>query len=50
MAHADLAGKADQQIEPEHDHRVNPHADDQVEIEAVREQKRQHRDDGGDHV
>ena len=38
MAQADLPGKANQQVQPEHVNGVDRHADDQIEVKAVGQQ------------
>ena len=50
VAQADLAGKADQQVEAEDDDRVDGHADRQVHVEAVGQHQRQQRKNRDDDV
>ena len=48
MSETDLAGEAHQQIEPQHDDGVDRHAVGDIEIVGVREQQREHQQDGGE--
>jgi hypothetical protein len=45
MTQADLAGKADQQIESKNDNRVDCHPVCDIEVERVRKQQRQREQD-----
>jgi hypothetical protein len=42
MPQADLAGKTDQQVQAEHNHRIDRHADHQIHIKTVGQHERQH--------
>src|SRR5450631_4062105 len=48
MSETYLAGEADQQIEPQHDDRVDRHAIGDIEIVGVREQQRERQQNSGE--
>ncbi len=50
VSQADLAGKTDQQVQPQHNHRVDRHTDGQIHIKTVGQHKGQHQQNGRNQV